>query len=242
VVNRTVLALTLFLVAAPTVVANQPTGVNIVSPDELPPVVVGEYEVNVGDHLDVSFFKATQMSQERTVGPDGEIFLTLIGRVSVLGRTVEEITKELTQRYSVEMVNPKITVSVSGFSGLSVYVSGEVRGPGIRPYRGGLTLVQAISNAGGFTTRARRNSVLLIRRGPNNTPLGSVINVKQILRKGQLENDVPLAPLDTIYVHHKKITNANLFVQQYISANLPQLGSWFWWIPGYQTTANNQGN
>ena len=64
--------------------------------------------------------------------------------------------------------------------------------------------------------------------------LGSVVNVKQILRKGQLENDVPLAPLDTVYVHHKKVVNVNLFVQQYISDNLPRFGTWFYWFPEYR--------
>ena len=153
--------ISILLLAAQPIEANEPKGVSIVTPDQLPPVVEGPYEVNVGDVLEIDFFKATQMSQTRTLGPDGEVFLTLIGRVRMLGRTVEEITTELTERYSVEMVNPQITVSVRGFSGLSIYVSGEVRGPGIRTYRGGLTLVQAISNAGGFTNRARRSSVLL---------------------------------------------------------------------------------
>lgn len=209
--------------------AKEPTGVQVVPPDQLPPVVVGTYEVTVGDVLAIDFFKATEMSQTRTVGPDGEIFLTLIGRVGVMGRPVEDITREITERYSVEMVNPQITVSVSEFAGLSVYVSGEVNAPGIKDYRGGMTLVQAISDAGGFSDRARRGQVLIMRRGPEDTPVGALVDVKQILRKGQLGNDIPLAPLDIVYVHWKKIINVNLFVEQYISDNIPDLQGW-WWV------------
>ncbi len=94
-----------------------------------------------------------------------------------------------------------------------MYVSGEVNRPGIQEYRGGLTLVQAISDAGGFNRRARREEVLLIRPGPENEPVGTIIDVKEILRKGQISNDVPLAPLDIVYVHHKKIVNLNIFVR-----------------------------
>jgi protein involved in polysaccharide export with SLBB domain len=230
-----VAALILFVLAAPCT-AKEPTGIQIVPPDQLPPVVTGPYEVSVGDVLNVDFFKATEMSQERTVGPDGEIFLTLIGRVEVVGRTVEDITREITERYSVEMVNPQITLSVGEFSGLRVYVAGEVRSPGIREYRGGVTLVQAIFDAGGFTNRARRSQVLVIRRGPDDEPFGSLIDVKEILRKAQLTDDLELAPMDTVYVHWKKIVNANEFVDFYISRNLPRFGEWFYWIPAYRNT------
>ena len=106
----------------------------------------------------------------------------------------------------------------------------------MQPYRGGLTLLQAISAAGGFNQRARRSEVLLIRPGPDNKPLGTIVDVKQIQRKGQLSSDIPLAPLDIIYVHHKKIVNVNIFMEQYISDNLPRFGSWMWYFPGYGQT------
>ena len=53
------------------------------------------------------------------------------------------------------------------------------------------------------------------------------------MRKGQLTNDVQLAPLDIVYVHWKKIVNVNIFVDQYISSNIPQLYGWAWYLPGY---------
>jgi len=186
------------------------------------------YRIQVGDVLDIAFFKAMDMDQTRTVGPDGDIYLPIVGRVKVVGRTVDDVTKEVTEGYRREMINPQITVSVQEYSALHVYVSGEVNVPGIQDYRGGLTLVQAISSAGGFNRRARQNEVLLIRPGPDNKPVGTIIDVKQILRKGQIANDVPLAPLDIVYVHHKKIVNLNIFVEQYLSDNIPDLKGWGW--------------
>jgi len=200
----------------------------IVSPGSLPPVLTDHYRIHVGDVLDIAFFKTVELDQTRTVGPDGEIYLPIVGRVDVVGRTVDDVTKEISEGYLKEMVNPQITVSVAEYSGLQVYVSGEVNTPGIQDYRGGLTLVQAISNAGGFNRLARRREVLLIRPGPDNRPVGTIIDVKKILRKGQIANDVPLAPLDIVYVHHKKIVNVNIFVEQYISDNIPRLYGWGW--------------
>ena len=199
----------------------------LVNAGDLPPILTGPYKIHVGDVLDIIFFKTIDFNQTVTVGPDGAITLPLNGSIVVVGRTVEDVTAELTEGYGREMVNPQITVSVAEYSGLQVYVSGEVNTTGIQEYRGGLTLVQAISDAGGFNRQARRNEVLLIRPGPDNKPVGTIIDVKQILRKGHLANDVPLAPLDIVYVHHKKIVNLNIFVEQYISDNIPRLYGWW---------------
>jgi protein involved in polysaccharide export with SLBB domain len=212
----------------------------IVGVDEMPEVRNGPYRIQIGDILDIEFFKTIDLNQRRTVGPDGEIYLPIVGRVDVVGRSVDDVTKEITEGYRKELINPQITVSVAEFSGLQVYVSGEVYRPGIQDYRGGLTLVQAISNAGGFNRRARREEVLLIRPGPENEPVGTIIDVKQILRKGMVRNDPQLAPLDIVYVHHKKIVNVNIFVEQYISNNLPRLGPWMWYLPGYRDSTTNQ--
>lgn len=221
----------LLMSAAPTPWAVE--GELIVPASQLPPVLTDAYRLTVGDVLEISFFKSTDYNQTATVGPDGAISLPLIGRTVVVGRTVEDVTAELMEGYGREMVNPQINVSVAEYSGLQVYVSGEVNEPGSLEYRGGLSLVQAIMEAGGFNRRARREEVLLIRPGPDSEPVGTIIDVKQILRKGQVANDVPLAPLDIVYVHHKRIVNVNIFVEQYISDNLPRFGPWMYYLPGY---------
>ena len=202
----------------------------MVDPKALPDVVSGPYKIAVGDVLEINFFKATQMSTTRTVGPDGEIYLPLVGRVAVMGRTVDDITEELNTRYGEEMVNPQITVSVSQYSGLKVYVGGEVNFPSLRDYRGGMTLVQAVMDAGGFKNTGRQKEVVLIRRSQDGTPVGTVVDCKSILRGYQVDRDVELAPYDIVYVPRKHIADVNLFVEQYINANIPRLEGWWWWF------------
>ena len=202
---------------------HRPGQPQLVNPKALPDVVTGPYKVAVGDVLEINFFKATQMTTTRTVGPDGEIYLPLIGRVAVFGRTVDDVTDELTRRYGEEMVNPQITVSVSEYSGMKVYVGGEVNFPGMRDYRGGLTLVQAIMDAGNFKTTGRQKEVVLIRKGEPGRHAGRNQRRLQVdsPRGYQVGGDVELAPYDIIYVPRKHIADVNLFVEQYIINNLP---------------------
>jgi protein involved in polysaccharide export with SLBB domain len=193
----------------------------IVAPENLPQTLTGPYQVQVGDQLYVGFFNTPQLDQTRTVGPDGDIFLPLVGRVHTVGRTVDEITDELKERYAKELVEPQITVSVQQYAGMSVYVGGEVNSPGVLPYRGELTAVQAIMDAGGFKTTASLGDVILIRKGPDAEPVGTKINVKDILHKGKFDEDVTLGPADIIFVPRSKVANVNLFVEQIIRNNIP---------------------
>jgi polysaccharide export outer membrane protein len=208
-----------FLVPAAGMCAD--TAQSYVAADELPPIYTGLYRIQVGDTLSVNFFKTTQLNQTLKVGPDGDLYLPLVGRIRVAGRTVDEITEELVEGFSKEMVNPQITVSVAEFSGLFVHVAGEVKEPGLQPYSGQLTAVQAIMDAGGFADRGRKKSVLLIRRDKDGKPVGTIIDVKAVLKNGEFERDVPLAPSDIVYVPLKNISKVSLTIQEYFTNNLP---------------------
>ena len=146
----------LSMITQPAAAQQQDFPGEIVGVGKMPPILSGPYRIQVGDVLAVEFFKTIDMNQIRTVGPDGDIYLPLVGRLNVVGRTVDDVTTEITEGYSEEMINPQITLSVQEYSGLQVYVSGEVNRPGTLKYRGGLTLVQAISEAGGFNVRGEK--------------------------------------------------------------------------------------
>jgi protein involved in polysaccharide export with SLBB domain len=211
----------ILLVGLSSLYAAQSQEKSLVNPEELPPALSGPYRVQVGDILEIRFFKSTQLNQSLTVGPDGDIYMPLIGKVHVFDRTVTEITDDLNERYAAEVVEPQVTVNVREFSGLRFYVGGEVLAPGMRPYRGDLTVVKAIMEAGGFHTTAALSTVVLIRNGDNDQPVGTKINVKDILHKGKFDRDVALEPSDIIFVPRSKVANVNLFVEQFIRNNIP---------------------
>jgi polysaccharide export outer membrane protein len=179
------------------------------------------YRVQVNDVLEFLFFKNTELNQTRIVGPDGVVSLQLIGSVEVVGRTVEDITSEVTKRYSTELVQPQVTVAVKEYSGLKVYVGGEVNQPGMQIYRGGLTALQAVVAAGGFKTSASLSSVVLIHKGPSGEPIAGLVDLSRVLKHAELDRDVALAPADIVFVPRSGIANVNLFVEQYFKNNLP---------------------
>ena len=179
------------------------------------------YRVQVNDVLEFLFFKNTELNQTRIVGPDGAVSLQLIGSVQVVGRTVEDITEEVTKRYAKELVQPQVTLAVKEYSGLKIYVGGEVNQPGIQVYRGGLTALQAVVAAGGFKTTASLSSVVLIHKGPQGEPVAALVDLSRVLKHAELKRDVALAPADIVFVPRSGIANVNLFVEQYFKNNLP---------------------
>jgi protein involved in polysaccharide export with SLBB domain len=185
------------------------------------PASTSPYRVQVNDVLEFLFFKNTELNQTRTVGPDGEVSLQLVGVVRVAGRTVPEITAEVTTRYARELVQPQITVAIKEYSGLKVYVGGEINSPGIQVYRGGLSALQAIVAAGGFKTTASLKSVVLIRKCEGGRPVGSRVDLSRVLKHAEFERDVALAPSDIVFVPRSGIANVNLFVEQWFRNNIP---------------------
>jgi protein involved in polysaccharide export with SLBB domain len=200
------------MVSAAVCAAQEPA---LAPPDPTP------YRVQVNDVLDFLFFKNTELNQIRTVGPDGEVSLQLIGPVRVGGRTTSEIAEELTTRYAKDLVEPQVTVAIKEFSGLKVYVGGEVNTPGIQVYRGGLSALQAILAAGGFKKSASLKSVVLIRKGDGGRPSGTVVDLSRVLKKAEFDRDLALAPSDILFVPRSGIANVNLFVEQFFQNNLP---------------------
>lgn len=86
---------------------------------------------------------------------------------------------------------------------------------------GGMTMLAAVASAGGFTDRAIRQQVILIRRGTDGKPTGHAVDLRQVIYGQVSEGDVLLQPFDIVYVPRTKIANANLWVQQYIRDMLP---------------------
>jgi protein involved in polysaccharide export with SLBB domain len=180
-----------------------------------------EYRIQVGDLLDIKFYYNPELNEEVTVRPDGRISLQLAHDIMATGLTPSELTKVLTKKYAVEFRDPKITVIVRTFSALKVYVGGEVDRPGIIDLVAHMTVLQAISGAGGLNRDARLNEVVVIRRkGKNNTEIIPV-DLEVLLEDEDLSQDVFLQPYDIVYVPRLPITYVNQWIDQYIRRNIP---------------------
>jgi polysaccharide biosynthesis/export protein len=198
----------------------QPPGLYPTLADD-PRPTADPYVLQVGDELAIKFYTNPELNEDVKVRPDGKISLQLIDDVQAAGLSPMQLDAELTKRYTGELADPNVSVIVR-VSGLQqVYVSGEVGKQGAVPLVGELTLYQAIQTAGGFLDTAHRRQVILIRKGPDGKPFGRAIDVRHVQAGENPEWDVPMRPLDMVFVPRSKIANVDLFVKQYIRDALP---------------------
>ncbi len=185
------------------------------------PYTEQEYRIQVGDQLDIKFFYNPELNEQVTVRPDGRISLQLVREIMTAGLTPAELTDLLTKKYAKELKMPEVTVIVRSFGSQRVYVDGEVAKPGIVPLVGFVTVLQAISQAGGMKDSARMSEVVLIRRGTDNKPLTLQVNAQKVIDGTDMSQDIALKPFDIVYVPKSPIANVNVWVDQYIRKNIP---------------------
>ncbi|MCB9610238.1 MAG: polysaccharide biosynthesis/export family protein [Polyangiaceae bacterium] len=132
----------------------------------IPPPATNDTTLGSGDVFDIRVFNEQALSGTYRVGQDGTIDFPLVGQVNVVGleppAVARLIESELRERELLR--NPQVSVFVQEYFSKRVSVVGAVAEPGNFPIGTGLTLVQAISLAGGFSELADRNGTTLSRR------------------------------------------------------------------------------
>jgi len=133
-----------------------------------------EYRIAAGDLLSIKVFGEADLNLEKVrVASNGSISFPLLGIVDVLGLTSGELEKRLTKLLlDGYMKKPKVTVSILEYR--MFFVEGEINEPGGYKYIDGLTVQKGIALAGGFTERASKKKIKLIREKNPNEPLYSV--------------------------------------------------------------------
>lgn len=179
------------------------------------------YVIAVGDELSIKFYTNPELNEDVIVRPDGMISLQLLDDVMAAGRTPKQLDADLTKGYTGELADPQISVILKKPLGHRLYVDGQVATPGVVPILGDMTLYQALQQAGGLLETAHRKQIILIRRGPDGKPYGRVIDIRPIQDGTNPAVDVPVQPLDIVYVPRSKIAEVDLFVKQYIRDALP---------------------
>lgn len=154
-----------------------------------PPDVIG---IHVRDNEDLS-------QESLTVGPDGKVSMKWIGTVTVAGRTVEEISQELSNRYSKYIRDAVVTVVVEQYQSKFIYVQGEVKVEGRFPWTGHDTVVNALSQAGFLTRRASPNGIHVARGNPNDPEIYPV-RLKDIILEDDSRTNWYLQPEDIVHV------------------------------------------
>ena len=122
------------------------------------------YEVQPGDVLLISVWKEEDLQQEVLVRPDGAFSFPLVGEISALHKTIENIRVELSRKLSRYIPDLVVTVGISQINGNKVYVIGQVNQPGEFVVNPRVDVMQALAMAGGTTPFADLNDIKILRR------------------------------------------------------------------------------
>ena len=193
------------------------------APDIGPVSALPAYRLQVGDVLGVRLMLNPELNEEVTIRPDGRISTTIAKDELASGRTVPEVTADLTRANTKDLGKPRLTVLVKSFAPIRTYVGGEVANPGefitVGP---NLTLSQAIARAGGLKTMsADEDRAFIIRRGPNDEPQLFSVRFQDVMWGKDPTADVRLAPYDVVYVPRTGIAEVYRFVNSYLLQFVP---------------------
>ncbi|MFY0992457.1 polysaccharide export protein [Halomonas sp. C05BenzN] len=166
-----------------------------------------EYRIGPGDILSVIVYDHPELTipagSERPasetgnrVRPDGTIFYPYVGRVRVAGMTLEEVRGLLTRRLSNVITDPQVEIGMGAFHSQKVHVSGAVESPGTYPLTiVPMTILDAVSQAGGATDKADWHNIILTRDGREER-----ISLYAMLRQGDMTQNRLLRDGDLLHV------------------------------------------
>jgi protein involved in polysaccharide export with SLBB domain len=125
------------------------------------------YTLGAGDKLRITVYNETDLSGEFEVNGEGYVSVPLLGQIKVLGQTTNEVQTLLTQKYGKDyLVNPSVSIEVTNYR--PFFIIGEVNRPGGYPYVNGMTIINAVALAGGYTPRANHDRIK-VKHGSDTT-------------------------------------------------------------------------
>lgn len=171
-----------------------------------------EYIMTPGDQLQIYVLGHPDISSTRgntdmayIVRPDGKLNFPLVGEIDVNGLTVFEFTNLLTKELSEYIINPMITVNVAKLGTTRVFVLGEVKNQGMHELTKSHRVLDALGAAGGFTEKAAKKNIYLVRNGVREADRVQKLNILNYMKKGDMSQNLVLQEGDCLFLtsNHK---------------------------------------
>ena len=169
--------------------ANNPTAV----------VIDADYKIGPQDVVRIDVWKEPEISRTIPVRPDGKVSLPLLNDVQAAGLTAIQLSISIHDGLTKYLNNPQVTVTVMEINSRRVYITGEVNRPGALPLLPDMTILQALSSAGGFTQFAKLKGIYVLRNeGGKQVKLP--FNYKEVVKGKNQDQNILLLPGDVIVV------------------------------------------
>jgi polysaccharide export outer membrane protein len=158
-----------------------------------------QFTIIPGDVLQVTVWKEEGLDQEVLVLTDGTINFPLIGSVEAAGRSPADLQAAIKLKLVKFIPDAAVSVSVKAALGHTVSVIGQVTKPGELLLGHGLTVMQALSQAGGLTPYANESRIIILHR-VNGKETKIRFPYDDVAHGDDLEKDIVLAPGDVVVV------------------------------------------
>lgn len=156
-----------------------------------------EYVIGPDDTLHIAVWREADLTASLPVRPDGKISLPLLDDVQAAGLTPKQLAGSITEKLKKYVADPRVTVVVTAINSKRIFINGEVLHPGPMPMLPSMTVMQALSSAG-LNQFAKIKGIYILRT-QNGKQQKLPVNYKKLL-KGEIEQNYPLQPGDTIVV------------------------------------------
>ena len=168
----------------------------------VPPGPESQYIIGPGDAVNIFIYHVPELSVEVPVRPDGLISTPLVPDVIALGKTPTQLARDIEDRLKKYIKDPNVTIMVTSFTGpplRQIRAIGEVAQPLAIPYHVELSLLDVMIATKGLTRFAAGNRALIVRQEPAG-PRTYNVRLDDLLKDGDVTQNVPMQPGDTLYV------------------------------------------
>lgn len=180
------------------------------------------YRVQVGDQVNVFFTLMRALDETVTVLPDGVISLIGGPDINVQGLTLPEVDEAIRKAYAGILTPPiMVSATITNMEKPYFVVGGQVTNPGKFILHGPFTVAESIEAAGGFLLNTAKDSqVLLFRRTSTDWVQCRLINLKRVLNRAELQNDVNLQSGDLVFVPKNRLSKIQPFISYFMVYNV----------------------
>jgi polysaccharide export outer membrane protein len=181
-----------------------------------------QYRLGIQDVISIKVYGHEDLNSTQTIGPDGAISILPGGSIRAAGKTVDDLSAEVSQRISSIVENPILNVAVNEYKSQPLFISdpvvnvviveinsrrvsilGAVRSPGIVKLRAPTTLLDAIAQAGGLSEDADLRQSIVLQDGKIQP-----VNLERLLKQGDQRQNIYLRPNSSVYVASTRFNSA----------------------------------
>jgi polysaccharide export outer membrane protein len=179
-----------------------------------------DYVLRTADRIGITVYEVPELSQEITIAPNGQVSLVRIDRpIRAAGRSIASFRKDVQDAYLEKFQRAEVSVTLMEAAASTVYVAGEVPRAGPILYDAQLTLLKAVSAAGGYAITAKPSEVIIARKDGREKNRSFRVNLDEIIFGAS--PDFLLLPGDVVWVQTSGVADAGNWVELYIRRMLP---------------------